>query len=390
MLRAMPSDATSFFDGAQDRTACWLRAWDAQGFHRTGTDGDRAGADWLAHQAAALGATVSIEEFALDRLDPVAAFLEIGDERIPGVPVFDAPPSDAAGVGGRLGLAGEDAEIAVAELSPRAVYSGEFERLRRSGNHRGFVVLCSGDNPGFGLINAESFQDPYGAPAIHIPSEARTAVLAAASRGAPARLVADSRRTRAQAANVIATLPGGSTSGPPLVVMTPRSSWWQSTAERGGGLVCWLESLRALLAAPPARPVVFTANSGHELGHLGLDDFLARRPGWETSASWVHWGANLGAASSELSLVSPADDLRALAAAKLTRAGQEHQLAPKTLIPSGETRDIHKKGGRYLTLVGTNPFFHLPQDRWPASVDLAAVVRIAAAAARVVQRLSRE
>ena len=172
--------------------------------------------------------------------------------------------------------------------------------------------------------------------------------------------------------------------------MTPRSSWWQSTAERGGGLVCWLVVLRGLLAEAPTRPVVFTSNSGHELGHLGLDDFVAHRPGWEEGASWVHWGANLGAAGGALSVVSPADDLRALAAAELDEAGQPYTPAPKTLIPSGETRDIHKKGGRYLTFVGTNPLFHLPQDRWPAAVDLDAVVRIAAAAARIVQRLARE
>ncbi|MGC2413575.1 MAG: hypothetical protein WA459_12855, partial [Stellaceae bacterium] len=85
----------------------------------------------------------------------------------------------------------------------------------------------------------------------------------------------------------------------------------------------------------------------------------------------------------------PEDDLRALAAAELARAGQPHELAPTTLVPSGETRDIHKKGGRYLTLVGTNPWFHLPQDRWPAAVDLAAVTRIAAAAARIVMALAR-
>jgi len=54
--------------------------------------------------------------------------------------------------------------------------------------------------------------------------------------------------------------------------MTPHSSWWRSTAERGGGLVCWLESLCALIAAPAACNVIFTADSGHELGHLGLDD----------------------------------------------------------------------------------------------------------------------
>ena len=145
----------------------------------------------------------------------------------------------------------------------------------------------------------------------------------------------------------------------------------------------------SLAAASPARPVVFTANSGHELGHLGLDDFVARRPGWEERASWVHWGANLGAAGGTLALVSPDDDLRELAATELTRAGQPHTAAPKTLVPSGETRDIHRKGGRYLTLVGTNRLFHLPQDRWPEAVDPAAVTRIAAAAARIVLALAR-
>ncbi len=389
MVRAMASDATSFFDDAQRRAARWLEVWDAQGIHRTATIGGRAGAVWLAQEAAALGAVVSIEEFALDRLDPVAAFLEFGGQRVAAVPVFDAPATDATGVTGRLGLAGGDAEIIVAELSPRAVYSGEFEALRRDGGHRGFVILCSGERPGMGLLNAESFRAPYGAPSIHVASEVREAVLAAAAHGTPARLVAESRRTATRACNVVATLLKSGAAGSPLVVMTPRSSWWQSTAERGGGLVAWLESLRALVVAPPARPVVFTANSGHELGHLGLDDFLARRPGWEGPASWVHWGANLGAAGGTLALVSPDDDLRELAAAELTRAGQPHTAAPKTLVPSGETRDIHRKGGRYLTLVGTNPLFHLPQDRWPEAVDLDAVTRIAAASARIVRKLAR-
>jgi len=388
MLRAMASDATSFFDDAQRRAARWLAAWDAQGLHRTATTGDAAGAEWLAREAAALGARVSIEEFVLDRLDPVTAFLEFGGTRIRAIPVFDAPSTDAAGVPGRLGPVGGDGEILVAELSPRAVYSGEFERLRRDGSHRGFVVLCAGERPGMGLLNAEGFRAPYGAPAIHVASEARAALLAAAAQGMPARLVADSRRTPTRACNIVATLPSRGGAGPPLVVMTPRSSWWQSTAERGGGLVAWLESLHTLVAMPAARPVIFTANSGHELGHLGLDDFVARRPGWEENASWVHWGANLGAAGGNLTVVSPDDARRALAAAELTRAGQPHELAPRTLVPSGETRDIHRKGGRYLTLVGTNPLFHLPQDRWPEAVDLAAVNRIAAAAARTVFALA--
>ena len=176
--------------------------------------------------------------------------------------------------------------------------------------------------------------------------------------------------------------------------MTPRSSWWQSTAERGGGIVCWLETMRTLLAQRLSRPVVFTANSGHELGHLGLDDFIARRPGWDGSvaeggAIWVHYGANIGAAGGALSLVSPDPELREQAITDLTRAGQKHALAPPELAPSGETRDIHRGGGRYLTLVGTNRLFHLPQDRWPDAVDVAAIAQIAAAASRIVLTLAR-
>jgi len=65
-----------------------------------------------------------------------------------------------------------------------------------------------------------------------------------------------------------------------------------------GGLVCGLEMLRALVASQALCDVVFTANSGHELGHLGFDDFMSRRPGLEVAEGpiWVHYGANIGAA----------------------------------------------------------------------------------------------
>jgi hypothetical protein len=362
-------------DGAR-----WLRGWDSHGLHRTGTDGDEAGAAWLAAEAASLGATVGSERFALDRIDPIAAWLELDGRRVDAVPVFDAPPTDAGGVAGALGT-----DIGVAELSPQSVYSGEYRALRRAARHRALVILCRGARPGMGLLNAEQFGEPYGAPAIHVPSEARDAVLAAAARGETCRLVAHYRRTPAAARNVVVTIAGTRPGGAPVVVMTPRSSWWQSTAERGGGLVCWLECLRALLATPPATDVVMTANSGHELGHLGLDDFVARRPGWEREALWLHWGANLGAAGGTLSVMSASDDLRELTAHELTQAGQPADaLAPKTQTPSGETRDIHRAGGRYVTLVGSNPWFHLPQDRWPHEVDVEAIARIAAAAARLV------
>jgi hypothetical protein len=73
----------------------------------------------------------------------------------------------------------------------------------------------------------------------------------------------------------------------------------------------------------------------------------------------------------------------------LDEAGQPPDLmAPESHVPSGETRDIHRLGGRYVTLVGTNSLFHLPQDRWPGAVDVPVIERVAAGAAAMVRSLT--
>ena len=118
------------FDDADTRTVAWLTVWDSQGAHRTGTTGDEAGARWLAREAAGLGVEVTTETFALDRLDPVACFLELDGERISAVPAFDAPATDAEGVTGTLSLSDHEDAIVVAKLSPQSVYTGEYDRLR--------------------------------------------------------------------------------------------------------------------------------------------------------------------------------------------------------------------------------------------------------------------
>lgn len=379
------------------RASTWIQAWDSQGTHRTATPGDEAGADWLAGEAEKLGARVTIETFDLDRIDTDAAFVEIEGVRIPGEKMFDAPdtPDGRVMALATVGPGPGDGDIHVLALPPTAVYSPEFSKLRRESRNKAMVVITLGGAPGLALLNAEHFRAPFGPPILQLPSTEHDRVINAAKQGAALRVVVRSRRVAAKARNIVVTLPGRDRTRPPLVVMTPRSSWWQSTAERGGGLVCWLESLRALLANPPARDVILTANSGHELGHIGLDEFLARRPGWDRpaaggGATWVHYGANIGSAGGKLFVQSAADDLRALVADELTRNGRPADaLAEKTVVPNGETRDIHKAGGHYLTLVGSNTLFHLPQDRWPHAVDIDAVSAIAAGSAAMVLALSR-
>jgi hypothetical protein len=353
-----------------ERAAGWLRGWDSHGPHRTATAGDHAGADWLAREAVALGAAVTIESFTLRRVDPVDCWVESGGARVDGVPVFDSPATGPEGLPDGIG---------VLSFSPWSVYTPDYRAARRDSTHAGLVIVCQGGEPGLAPLNAEQFNAPYGCPAIHV---------AVAPHGPPTRLVSHYRRVTAEARNVVVTIPGRDRTRPVLVVMTPRSSWWQSTSERGGGLVCWLETLRALMRSPPACDVVMTANSGHELGHLGLDAFVARRPGWDApgGARWVHYGANLGATGGELIVQSNDPPLRAAIRSALSAQGEPpDRMAPVSFVPSGETRDIHRLGGRYLTLVGTNPLFHLPQDRWPHAVAVDRVTRIAAAAAQMIR-----
>ncbi|MCC6719466.1 MAG: hypothetical protein IT555_16420 [Acetobacteraceae bacterium] len=384
-------------DDAVARAAAWLRAWDSQGIHRTATAGDQAGADWLAGEARAIGGEVGFEAFDVSRIDVDVAFVEIEGERIAGEKMFDSPDTPdgrvmaLASVGPGLGDPGEG-DVHVLELPPTAVYSPEFSRFRRETKSKALVVITKGQAPGLAVLNAEAFTRPFGPPILLVPSTEAEKVIGKARRGAALRVSVRSRRTPAQARNVVVAIAGRDRAREKLVVMTPRSSWWQSTSERGGGLVCWLETLRALRANPPGRDVVMTANSGHELGHTGLDDFLARRAGWDKAgaAIWIHYGANIGAAGGELFIQSNADDLRALFQGALTQAGRAaDRLAGKDVVPNGETRDIHLAGGHYLTLVGSNRLFHLPQDRFPDAVDVPAIARIAAGSAAAVVALSR-
>ena len=110
-------------NAAVARTAGWLTAWDSHPVHRTGTAGDGSGAAWLMSEVEKLGVQPVLEEFTLDRLDPIASYIEIDGIRIEGVPVFNSPATPAKGVTGRLGLLGSAAAIGVVELSPHAVYA---------------------------------------------------------------------------------------------------------------------------------------------------------------------------------------------------------------------------------------------------------------------------
>ena len=376
----------------QQRIGALIRAYETQGFHRTGTDVDRRSGDWLADEVRGLGLMPSLEVFSLSRVDPEGASLVVGDRTIEGLPLFDGAFTTPAGVAGSLGMLGNDAPIGLAELPPNAAAAGALGDARRQNRHQAIVAVTRGKSPGFCPSNADDFLHPFGPPVLQVSSEEAPFLADQARQGTKILLTAHATRAQAEAFNVTTIVPGTDRSLAPLVVMTPRSGWWSCASERGGGLACWLAIMRAVRDATPARDVLFVASSGHELGHIGLDAFIERRPGLVPNAkAWIHLGANIGAALGPGNILQASDDeTESMMAEAMTRNGLgiTRRLA-RGVEPLGEALNVYRGNGRFISIIGSNDLFHNPDDRGAHVVDLDVIERFARAFAEVATTLAR-
>src|SRR5437879_5722100 len=375
----------------QQRIGAVIQAYEQQGFHRTGTDVYRLAADWLAGAVREIGLEPAHEEFALSRVDPVGASLAVNGRTIDGLPLFDGTFTHVEGIVGSLGNLNSDAPIGLTEMPPNAAGGGALGNARRQAKHQAIVVITRGARPGFCPSNADSFLSAFGPPALQVGSEEAPFLADCARQGATAALTAHVERTQTQAFNVATRVPGTDKSLAPLVVMTPRSGWWRCASERGGGLACWLEIMRAVRDAKPVRDVLFVASSGHELGHLGLDSYMARRPGLVRDAkAWIHLGANIGASQGPGNNLQASDDeMESMMAAAMTRAGLRiDRRLPRGAVPRGEAENVHRGGGRYISIIGNNDLFHNAADRGADTVDRKVIERFAGAFAAIAVSLA--
>lgn len=374
------------------RIARLIREYESQGFHRTGTEVDRISGEWLMAQVRDTALEPARETFSLSRVDPVTANVSASGRQIEGLPLFDGAFTSAEGIRGRLGALGSDAEIGLAETAPNTAETGALRDARRGNRHRAIVLITQGRRPGLCPNNAESFLHPFGPPVVQISSAEKPWLDELATTRSAVTVVAQVNRTPAEAFNVTASIRGSSDpSLPPLVIMTPRSGWWTCASERGGGIACWLEMMRALREAKPARAVEFVASSGHELGQRGIEVYAERRPNLIKQArAWIHFGANIGAAQEPGNNIQASDDeIEALLAKSMTAAGLSiDRRVPRGTVPNGEAGVVHRGGGRYVSMIGRNALFHNPADRGPEAVDVEMIARIAAAFAMVAKDLA--
>ena len=159
-------------------------------------------------------------------------------------------------------------------------------------------------------------------------------------------------------------------------------------------MACWLGVMRQVVQSQPQRDVIFVATSAHELGLLGIDDFLERRPGLvEQAHAWLHFGADVGVGCR----FSATDDgLKARTQTALEDAGASPAAsAPNGTTVGAESQVVARGGGRVAALVGRSALFHLESDRWapgshaPNAIDVESIGRFANAFASLALQLSK-
>ena len=361
----------------QSRIAEIISEYAGQGIHRTGTNVDNQSADWLMQRIEMLDVAATDTAFEFQRLQPITTQLSLAGSTIPGVPLYDCHYTNESAITGSIGELGSNADIGVSMSLPFASAPNGLliHAARKEWQHKAIVVVTDSRLPkdGVALLNAEDFTSPFGPPVLQVANKHWADIQSAIKSGMEASLVLHCEYVEATARNVEARIEGSKPDLDPIVVMTPRSGWWANASERGGGIACFLEIMRAVKAAAPKRDVIFTANTGHELGHTGLDLFLHNNAGLIQDAHiWMHLGANFAAKFGSQIMLQYSDDE---AVTSLDPWLREHGLTPGAVTPIGqrplgEARNVYDGQGRYVSILGGNGLFHHPDDQWPDAVDL--------------------
>ena len=276
-----------------------LIKWDSIKLHRTGTEGDNETAYWLADEINKCGLTAEVDSFNFIKRTPGRCEVTNGTHTAIGLPMFDGGSTSSNGIKGPHGSLNTDDVIAITQYgsSTDDESSKNLNEARKKNKHPAIVAIADvyPNIPGLAVLNAESYRNPYGPPVLQVATQEGEWLM---------RLKADEKISvsvelidkKSDAINVQTRIEGKDQSLSPLVVMTPKSGWWTCASERGGGIIIWLNAMRYLSKNQPNRNVIFTANTGHELSHLGLDHFLEKNPSLVKDAfAWVHLGANFAA-----------------------------------------------------------------------------------------------
>ncbi|HYF20678.1 MAG TPA: hypothetical protein VEA40_22625 [Ramlibacter sp.] len=270
----------------------------------SGSAGDLATAQWIAARLRLLGFSVKEEPVEVPYFEPESCELRCGDARAmlyPQAPVLtvaagglEAPlvvvraAADAAEASGAIALLllphGLHASLDSPVLAPllAAVLAA---------GARAAVIVPTGPTGEWVALNAPLQADRHLPLAVLAPRDAEP-FLAAARRGASARLLLAGRQERRRTPNLHAQLRRGPRW---LCLSTPRTGWFTCATERGTGTAAFLAMAAWAVHRFPAHSVYAVNTGAHEYRFAGAHAALAQAPLPACTDAWVHFGAALAA-----------------------------------------------------------------------------------------------
>ena len=358
-----------------------LIKWDSIELHRTGTIGDEQTAFWLADEIKKCDLQPQLDSFSFTKRTPGKCEVTNGTFKAKGLPMFDGGSTSSKGITEVSGSLNEKNVIAVTKYSSSTMdeASLRLNEARKEGKHLAIVAIAdvAPNAPGLAVLNAESYRKPFGPPVLQVATKEQDWLLNL-NKNEELTVFVQLTDEKSEALNIQTKIEGKDKSLSPLVIMTPKSGWWTCTSERGGGIAIWLNAMRYFAQNKPNRNVIFTANTGHELSHIGLDHFLENNPSLVKEAhAWVHLGANFAAKKGNVLWQASNKDYMNIGIEELASKGlDEVQAWPVSSRPLGEARNIYDGGGQYISLLGSNSLFHHPEDRWPEAIDMAKLEKL--------------
>ena len=349
------------------------------GLHRFGSAGDRATADWIAGEMKQASLDVSFQPVVLGRQYVVEqASAEAAGTSVEATP-FWWPPQDRASFRLSAPLA-RDGDVAGKILwlelpFDRGAYLGPTHRaaIADAAARKPAAILLMIGNPADDRFayNVTQEDAPWPVPVIVVGARSKAPFERALASGAAVSFDVKGHYERdVTGRNVIAEIGVGR--GPTVVVSTPMTGWYSCVCERGPGIANFLALARTVAAEKWPAHFVFVATAGHEIGHGGMELFLAHgAPAPKDTLAWIHFGSsNACYGFAEGARTDRPEEERYLVLSRSAVALTDEafvKVAAKRLVTEkqavGELRDVHAAGyANFLGMAGRHRTFHTPSD----------------------------
>lgn len=236
-----------------------VSAFASLGDHRTGTEVDKKTVEWLSHEFASRGATVSLQEYDIDRFDSKAT-VRIDGVEVPSIPLYYQAVGHVSSdkpYHGDVEVSDNRAATLEALLTGarQAKATAAVFATTGAGGH----LMVTNRNPKLG----------EGPATMLIPGS-----LASKLAKGKVSVEYDASITPAKTANLIARF-GDQGQQMPLIITTQMNGWFKCAGQHGSSIAIALEVASAL---SKMGPVIVIATSGSELNAAGVRYYMRNNP----------------------------------------------------------------------------------------------------------------